>query len=204
MKKEVSDNKITQKIISLKEDVSGVFTTSDLHHLVGSLSPLNNQRAIDRIVKNGLLNRAKRGLYVFQDFDAALLSSRLIPQSYVSMDTVLIRNGLVGTLNPSRISCVTSRPRSKTYAVGSVDIAYHSVARKLFFGFETGERGVRWADNEKAYLDLLYFHLRGAKFPFDPKNEVRTDKLDLKRVRHYLKKYGNPKFKTFVEGLIHD
>lgn len=204
MKKEVPDNKITQKIISLTKDMGGIFSTSDLYHLIGATSPLNNQRAIDRIVENDLLNRAKKGIYVFQNFDAPLLSSRLIPQSYISMDTVLIRNGLVGTLNPSRVSCVTSRARSKTYAVGSFDIAYHSVARKLFFGFETKEHGVRWADNEKSYLDLLYFHLHGAKFPFDPKNEVRTDKLDLKRVRHYLKKYGNPKFKTFVEGLIHD
>ena len=49
-------------------------------------------------------------------------------------------------------------------------------------GFSTLKNGVRVADNEKAYLDLLYFYMKGARYVFDPLHEVRVNKLNPKKI----------------------
>lgn len=193
---------VTEKIIKFTQDMHGVFGTSDLHYLIGMPTFVANQRAIDDLIRSGILQRVKRGVYVTKKFDPFVLSARLNPKSYISMDTVLIRNGLVGTLNPRQISCVTEKPRAQSYTIEKTRVVFHSVDASIYSGFTRMEHGILWADNEKAFLDLLYFYLRGEKFPFDPKNEVRIDKLDVKKLKLYLEKYNNPKFRSFAERFF--
>jgi hypothetical protein len=75
-------------------------------------------------------------------------------------------------------------------------------SRELFFGFAI-KKGIAIADNEKAFLDLLYYHLRGYRFAFDPRSEIDVDQLDKNRLNRYLKKYQNPKFVSFAKGVAY-
>ncbi len=59
-----------------------------------------------------------------------------------------------------------------------------------------------WADPEKAVLDTLYFHLRGRRYVFDIYSDLAIEKLDMDRVRTYLKRYRNPRFVSFATGLL--
>jgi hypothetical protein len=59
------------------------------------------------------------------------------------------------------------------------------------------------ADNEKAYLDLLYYYMRGYRFNIDPFIDVNVSKLDKKKYFSYLKKYKNPKFVKFAERMVY-
>jgi hypothetical protein len=58
------------------------------------------------------------------------------------------------------------------------------------------------ADTEKAFIDLLYFYVKGARFLIDPLKDVNIEKLDRKKLLAYLKKYKNPKFVKFVKGFL--
>jgi hypothetical protein len=58
------------------------------------------------------------------------------------------------------------------------------------------------ADPEKAFIDLLYFYVKGARYLIDPMSDVIVDKLNKKRLFAYLKRYKNPKFVKFVKGLL--
>ena len=69
------------------------------------------------------------------------------------------------------------------------------------FGFLVDD-GVRNANAEKAFLDTLYFHLRGRRYPFDIYSDMAVERFDLTRVREYLGRYRNPKFVAFVEGVL--
>ena len=62
--------------------------------------------------------------------------------------------------------------------------------------------GVRVADKEKAFLDVLYFHLRGRVYPFDLYSDIRLEAFDSMRLREYLKRYRNPKFVAFAESFL--
>ena len=93
----------------------------------------------------------------------------------------------------------TGRPRR--YSKDEFAIEHVSATANLIFGFSTAD-GVRYADAEKAFIDTLYFHLRGRRFPFDIYSDMAIQKLDQARIREYLGSYRNPKFVTFVEGVL--
>ncbi len=201
MKKLISDIQITESIRKFSPQMGGVFSTADLHNLIGTGSKLTNQRAIARIEDSGLLTRCQRGFYVTRDFNLWLLAARIEKNGYVSMDSVLSANGLIGTVTTNRVSVVTSRP-AKSLKTGNKRIDFYQINNALYFGF-TLKKGVPTADNEKAFLDLLYYHLRGYRFAIDPKTEINTSLLDRKKIEVYIKKYKNPKFVAFVRGIIY-
>jgi hypothetical protein len=192
----------TEKLLRFQKEMGGVYLTSDLYMIINAGSDLANGRMIERLVRDDFLTRVKRGVYVTSAFNPHLLAARLIPESYISMETVLAKNGLVGTLSPLQISCVANIKRAQVYAAGTMHFNYHSIREDLYFGFERMEWGICYANSEKAFLDLMTAYQRGKKLPFDPKNEIRLDKLNQTRLTQYLKKYNSPKFKAFIRGLF--
>jgi len=184
----------------LEEPQRGVFSKGDLQTALREQHPAAFVRRVDALLENGVLHRFCRGWYVAEGFDLATLSQRLAPGSVISFTTVLARHLVVGPSPETSIVAVKiGRPRR--YTDGEHLIEHVSVAASLLFGFSTID-GVRYADPEKAFLDTLYFHLRGRRFPFDVYSDVAVDRLDHDRIRDYLSRYRNPKFVTFVEGML--
>lgn len=201
MKKAASDIQITENLRGLSPQMAGVFSTADLHNLIGAGSKLTNQRAIARLEENGILTRCQRGFFVTENFNLWLLANRIQKNSYVSMDSVLSANGLVGTVSNQCVSAVTLA-RAKSLKIKNKRIDYYQTSKKLFFGFVV-KKGVAIADNEKAFLDILYYHLRGYRFAFDPRSEIDVERLDKKKLNRYLKKYQNPKFVRFAQRVAY-
>lgn len=69
-------------------------------------------------------------------------------------------------------------------------------------GIVTTSTGVRLATPERAWLDLLFYYTKGARFVIDPLNEVDCTQLDRSVVTRYLADYANPKFRSFVKGQL--
>jgi hypothetical protein len=184
----------------LEEAQRGVLSKGDLQTALGERHPAAFVRRVDALLEHGVLRRFCRGWYVTEGFDLATLSQRLAPESVVSFTTVLARHLIVGPSPEGRIVAVkTGRPRR--YTDGEHEIEHVSVAPGLLFGFSTVD-GVRIADPEKALLDTLYFHLRGRRFPFDVYSDIEIDRLDRDRVKQYLERYRNPRFVSFVRGVL--
>ncbi len=184
-------------------DLGGVFSAADLANLIGGGSALRNARARDRLVTEGVLVRVQRGIYAVPACDLWVLAMRISPRSYISMDTALARSGLVGTVAERSVRAIHPlRHRVITSSVGRIE--FHALKEELFFGTRSLSNGVRVADDEKAFLDLLAFHLRGVRFPIDPLRDVAVDRLDRKKLEDYLRRYANPKFISFVKGVIRE
>jgi len=178
----------------------GVFSKGDLQTAFGERHPAAFARRVDVLMENGVLHRFCRGWYITEDFDLATLSQRLAPDSYISFSTVLARHLIIGPNPEGRVVAVkTGRPRR--YGRDGIVIEHVSVGEDLLFGFGV-EDGIRNADAEKAFVDTLYFHLRGRRFPFDIYSDMAIDKLDRAKVRDYLGRYKNRKFVTFAEGVL--
>lgn len=178
----------------------GVFSKGDLQTAIREQHPAAFVRRVDALLDNGVLRRFCRGWYVTESFDLATLSQRLAPGSVISFTTVLARHLVVGPSPGTSIVAVkTGRPRR--YTDGEHLVEHVSITARLLFGFSTID-GVRYADPEKAFLDTLYFHLRGRRYPFDIYSDVAVDRLDHERIQEYLRRYRNPKFVTFVEGML--
>lgn len=184
----------------LDEPQRGVFSKGDLQSALRERHPAAFVRRVGALLENGVLQRFCRGWYVTEGFDLATLSQRIAPESVISFTTVLARHLIVGP-SPERTVVAVKTGRPRKYTDGEYVIEHVSIAERLLFGFEFVD-GVRLADPEKAFLDTLYFHLRGRRFPFDVYSDIAVDRLDGDRVRRYLSRYRNPKFVSFARGIL--
>lgn len=201
MKKGVNIAKIIEKIIEFGTQMGGVFSTADLASIIGGGSDLYNQRMINKLVRDGIITRVLKGFYTTKNCDLWILSARINNIAYVSMDSALARHGLTGSI-PQRSLSVVYGGRKRTISTSYGNIHYYSIKPPLFFGFSKLPSGVNMADPEKAFIDLLYFYVKGGRFLIDPIKDVNLDKLERKKLLVYLKKYKNPKFVKFVRGLL--
>ena len=178
----------------------GVLSKADLQTLLAERHPAAFTRRVAALERHRALRRFCRGFYVHEPFDLPTLSQRLAPTSYVSFGTVLARHLLIGP-RPDRQLLAAKVGRAHTYRGLDHEIVHLSIAPHLDFGHTTID-GVRWADAEKATLDVLYFHLRGRRYPFDLYSDIDYSRLDRKRLTTYLQRYRNPKFVTFAERIL--
>lgn len=194
---------VAEKIAKFSWELSGVFSYADLSNIIGGSSDVANSRAIKRLAASGIVTKIQRGVYVTKIFDPWSLAGRIDKNCYISMDSVLARAGLIGTV-PISVSAVRTAPRRRRVKTALGNITYYSLNKDLFFGFEKQGNGVFVADPEKAYLDMLYYYTKGTRFVIDPLMEVNISRLNKNRMMNYLKRYKNPKFVKFVKGLIHE
>ena len=193
---------LIEKINRFAPDLGGGFTFTDLWNLIGLSSSDRTAKVIHRLIRDQAIVKIRRGIYTTRDPDLWVLASHLKEKTCISMDSVLARNGLIGTL-PLRSVSVTYPGNPQTIETPFGRIRYFKIKSDLRFGTIQKKNGVVWADNEKAYLDLLYYHTKGARFAIDPTQDVSLWKLQRGTLKKYLKCYRNPKFRKFVERLIH-
>jgi hypothetical protein len=177
----------------------GCFSKADIQTALAEPHASALVRRISALQTHNVLRRFSRGWYVTADFDAAVLSQRLAPTSYISLESVLGDRGIVGVRSERRVVAVKS---GKARAYGDDIIIEHlGVDPSLAFGWDL-DGVVRRATPEKALLDALYFYQHGRRLPFDPYSDVIIERLDRARIDGYLKRYKNPKFVVFVERVL--
>ena len=197
MNNRVGDYRLIEKWSS---PMGGVFSLSDLKNLFNEKTPLLLHRRVRALVILGVLARFKREFYVTEKFNLETLSQRLYPDSYISLGTVLARHLLIGSIPAKTIYAVkTGRNRIFSSTVGN--LVYCGIAPHLMFAFAY-ENGIRYATAEKAFLDTLYFYQKGFRFSFNIFEDIDVSPLDMKKIRGLLKRYRNPKFVTFVKGVL--
>lgn len=204
MKNNPSVTILLERIQKIGPTLGGVFSYGDLCNLIGSGSEQQNKRTIKRLIKEGVLFKIRRGFYVTREPDLWQLGGRLQKDAYVSMDSVLSKNLLIGTVPQRSVSLVYPGAGRRVLETPAGIIRFFSIKRSLIFGTNRQANGVSVADSEKAYLDLLYYYSKGARFVVDPLREVNTAKLDRLKISKYLKKYRNPRFVAFVKGSLKD
>lgn len=201
MKKQPSLVELVRTIERFSPTLGGVFSYADVCNVIGARVPLKNLRIIHQLVAAGVLCKIQRGMYTTQTPDLWVLATKLKPGAYISMDSVLAQNGLIGTLPRGSVSAVCPTGRKRTVKTPFGTIRYFVIQPSLHFGTTRLNNGVVIADSEKAYLDLLYYYTKGARFVIDPRNDVTVQKLDAKTLHRYLRRYRNQKFVRFVKGL---
>jgi len=190
----------SQLISRLAAAQRGVFSTADLRTALAEPHAAAFGRRIRALQAHNVLFRFIRGFYVTDGFDLAVLSRRIAPNSCISFETVLARNLVIGA-NPVRRVVATKVGRTRSYAARGFEIEHVGIAARLLFGCEDID-GVLYADAEKAVLDVLYYHLRGRRYVFDIYSDINLRKLDMGRLREYLRRYRNPRFVAFAKRVL--
>jgi hypothetical protein len=197
---------IDRELERLSPEMGGVFTRTDLLVLldISEDSSSKFDRILAQLIKNKILYRFCRGFYVRDNFDLAVLSQKIDPESYISFTNVLGNACVVGQVAGNSIIAVSPRSRPRNFSCSLGRIKYVTIDSKLMdFGIE--QKGNLWvAEKERAFLDVLYFYKKGMKFNFNIYSDVNIDQINIEKVLTYLKKYKNPNFVGFVRSVINE
>jgi hypothetical protein len=203
MKSDLIDSVV---LISLAEQVGGVFSLTELSALFQISNPLLLNRKIKGFIVAGALRRYCRGIYVVQEFSPEVLAQKVRPRSYISLGSALARHRMIGTEPRFQVSSLDTSPAAEFK--GEPILSFGQVSESMLFGFDILDKGIRVADPEKALLDTLYFHLKGRRYFFQLFNDVSVDRIDRVKYESYLTRFQNPKFvafaKRYLDGVFSD
>jgi predicted transcriptional regulator of viral defense system len=146
----------------------------------------------NRYVKNGVLLRARRNLYVVKDklqyFDRDQkfrLANLIQVPSYISLMTALDYYQITTQMQRDFMESIVLK-RTKEITLGTIVFNYTRIGPDLYFGF-IKDKAFFIATPEKAFLDAVYLMSLG-RYAFDWSSLDRT-KLNFKVIKREIKKF---------------
>lgn len=171
----------------------GFFTIADLENIIGL--PRNSLKvALNRLTKQGVLERLTRGVYQLSinPAEARAVANQLYYPSYLSFETALARYGILSQI-PYTQTFATIK-KSKKLWLKDIEIEYSQLKKDLFFGYILTD-GIYIARPEKALLDQLYLVSRGRR-------RLSTEELDLSVINKKILLQYAKKFPVSVQRLV--
>jgi len=170
--------------------------------LSGDVNPREIHRQLSRWRRAGKIHQLRRGLYClappFQKVNPHpfLVANRLLPGSYVSLQSALAYYGMIPEYVPLTTSITTSRPGQWETPLGTFDFRHIQV--DFFYGFhfvdlsETQQTFI--ATPEKALLDLVYLEPGADTHAYLSELRLNNlEQLDWQRLEHFVRKIEKPK-----------
>lgn len=165
----MKDNAITQLLKSKKT----VFGTKDLILIWKITDEDYLKTKIYRLIKAKQMIRIKKGFYAVDgNYDELELANKLISPSYISLQTVLTKEGVIFQFDSSIYSIAQA---SKEIALNDKNFIYKKIKDSVLFNSFGILRKENYsiASRERALLDLLYLekdfyfdNLRGINWEF--------------------------------------
>jgi hypothetical protein len=160
-----------------------IFETGFL--LAGDVDPADVRRQFSRWVKAKRIVQLRRGLYALAppyrkvQPHPFLIANRLVPGSYVSLQSALAYYGLIPEYVPLTTSVTTGRPGRWETPLGSFD--FRHLNQKLYAKFRSVDLETKQhafvASPEKALLDLI--HLTPSADQIEYLKTLRLQNLDM-------------------------
>lgn len=177
-----------------------VFATGLL--LAGNANPREIRRQLSRWKQAGKIYQLRRGLYClappFQKVKPHpfLVANRMIPASYVSLQSALAYYGMIPEHAPVTTSVTTTRPAHWDTPLGIFE--FRRIQVEFFDGYrlvDVGEKQRAFvATPEKALLDLVYLESGGDSFDYLVELRLSNlNRLDWQLIEHLAWKIEKPK-----------
>lgn len=178
--------------------------------LAGNVDPAGVRRQLSRWVGSGRLLQLRRGLYAlappFQKVrpHPFLVANRLVPGSYVSLQSVLAHSALIPESVPVTTSVTVGRPGRWNTPLGTYD--FRHLQSELFFGYRramlSGGQEALLATPEKALLDLVYLESDADSPEYLTELRLQNlDGLDLGELNRLAQAAGKPKLRRAVRWI---
>lgn len=178
--------------------------------LAGDVDPVGVHRQLSRWVRAGRLDQLRRGLYtVAPPFQRVrphpfLVANRLVPGSYVSLQSALGHYSLIPESVPVTASVTTGRPGRWDTPLGTY--LFRHIQPDFLTGFRRtplmGGMEALLATPEKALLDLIYLEPDGDSPAYLAELRLQNmDGLDLNELRRLAEASGKPKLRRAADQI---
>ena len=148
----------TAWLLQIYQNPRSVFSLADIALLTGASDPISLTKKIHYQVGKGNLKNPRKGLYTKPIYDAAALACTLYTPSYVSLDYVLQKEGIIFQYD-STITAVSYL--SRTVEIDIWKIKYRKIKNAVLLnttGIISNPNGLNIATKERAFLDMLYLN----------------------------------------------
>ena len=171
-----------------------VFTIQSLLMLSGLNDSKKITKSLHYYTNDGKILNPRRGIYTKLQYDVLEMTCSLFRPSYISMEYVLQRAGVVFQWDDS-ITCISYL--SRTVEVDNRLYQYRKINPELWIGME----GIEQRDNiaiaipERAFLDMMYLSAGNCYF-----DNLRP--LSVKKIRELLPLYRSAKLNERISKLL--
>lgn len=181
---------LIQTLQSLNRDY---FTIADLEKIT-NLSRSSLKVSLSRLVKNKVLIRLKRGIYVLKNslLNIEKIANQLYYPSYLSFESALSYYGILSQVSYTKTFATNNV--SKRLILGKTEIEFRRLKSSLFFGYML-KNGIYIAEPEKALLDQLYMVVNS-------RATINLKELDLSIVRFPILRKYSKKFPQNVQKVV--
>ena len=160
-------------ILSLYKKTQTVFTLQEIALLFPEIPYGSLKKRMSYFSKSGVIKKLSRGVYAKDRFDVLELANKIYTPSYISLETVLQKAGVIFQYYESifAVSYV-----SRTVEVGGRTIVYRRMKKDVFLnkqGIEEQENVVM-ATPERAFLDAVFLY---KNYHFDNLAPLNWDKI---------------------------
>ena len=153
-----SSNQKTNWLLKLYQSPRTVFGLADVALLTSESDPISLTKKLQYQVGKGNLRNPRKGLYTKPIFDPTALACTLYTPSYLSLDYVLQKEGILFQYD-SAITAISYLSRS--VEIDSWEIKYRKIKDAVLLntmGIISKQDGVNIATAERAFLDMLYLN----------------------------------------------
>ncbi len=157
-----SPNKKSDWLLQIYKSPCTVFGLADIALLTGESDPISLTKKLHYQVGKGNLKNPRKGLYTKPIYDPAALACTVCTPSYLSLDYVLQREGIIFQYDTA-ITAVSYL--SRTMVIDGYIIKYRKIKNAVLLntaGIISNLNGLNRATKERAFLDMLY--LNGALY----------------------------------------
>jgi predicted transcriptional regulator of viral defense system len=192
---------LSERLQGLNAGSGGVYGTADLAVLLDRPHPSRLTEAVRLLIREGVLRRLRRGLYLdrLHGYRPEVAGLRWVSPSYLSTESALDRHGLcqTGILPLTYVTTrLLARREMATRELEGRQLVYRHLAPHLFFGYEP-EDGLLVARPEKAVLDFLYFTYKQQRSALAPE-DIDSRRIDAARYRRFLRPYRQAGFRRYA------
>ncbi len=183
---------------SLYSAKNTVFTTQEISLIVGETDLDKLKSRINYFVKKGVLTSLKKGLYAKNSgYEILEAANKIFTPSYISLETVLQRNGVTFQDYSKTIFVVSYQTRE--IKLGEYTVSFRKIKDEILTNSSgiINDDGYAMASTERAFLDRIYL---SKNYFFD-----NLSAIDWERASKLLKIYNNRsmerRFKSYVKNL---
>lgn len=178
-------------IFTIYSDPRSVFTLNDIALMVGESNFNTINAKLNYYVRTGKLLNPRKGIYAKAGFKPEELACVLYTPSYISLEYVLQKAGIVFQYD-GRITSISYLSRSLN--IQDQTYSYRKIKGEILVATKgiIQEGNINIATPERAFLDLLYLNKEYYFDNLNPLNKAQTSRLSLlynsKALKERLKK----------------
>ena len=192
-KLEVMKN-LTYSLYSLKNTV---FTTQEISLILRENNLNRLKSKINYFVKKGIINNLRRGLYAkTNDYEILEVANKILTPSYISLETVLQKNGVTFQDYSKTIFLLSYQTRD--IKLGEYTFSFKKIKEDILANPSgiINNNGYAIASLERAFLDRIYL---SNNYYFD-----NLDPIGWKKTRALLKIYKNTAMERRYKKYVKD